>query len=69
MVAVNVPPCYASIDGQANTPVLAETRPMLTFTEAPEFHTGHPDLCERCYWQRLHYNLIHHVRVRGQEHI
>lgn len=39
---------------------------MLVFTPAPLPHTGHPDNCARCAWFRLHYNLIHHVRTRGE---
>lgn len=43
---------------------------MIVLTPIPSRHTSAArHLCARCEWARLHYNLVHHVRVRGEHKV
>jgi hypothetical protein len=38
--------------------------PAITEGPAPREHTAPECECPRCDWQRLHFNFVHHLRVR-----
>lgn len=40
---------------------------MIVLTPQPAHHTSAQATCLRCVWALLHYNLVHHTRIR-QEH-